>query len=168
MSPIDRGISTRIGSGNRMQTLELALNDREVVGCTAAGHHRWWQRCGHRCYHGCWIGGPRGGMASLAFHRLSWTMAAPINVPFTILLISNSISRAPPFLSISSTTSSWFGISIAGETQMERTPPYSTLIKKGTRKMENEREIKKDKRQLGKGKALSIYILLQTQHIFLQ
>jgi hypothetical protein len=158
-SPADKGICRRIGSTTRLQVLELVL---EAVGCTTAGNYQCWHRRSH-WYH-FWISGPSGGMARLAFHRLSWTMAAPIYVPFTILLIGNSISWAPPFLSICSTTPSRLRIGIARETKMERAPTHCTNSKiktpikwKGLRKKTNQTKGRKKKKMNSASKTASLY-----------
>jgi hypothetical protein len=102
--------------------LLLIMSNSEAVGHSAAKPHHWWW-CRRRSAIG-WLysGGGCSGMAWLAFHRLSWTMAAPVHMPLTILLIGNCISWAPPFLSICPSTPSWLRISVAGETHMESTP----------------------------------------------
>lgn len=107
----------------RLQALHLLLSNGEAVGCATAGSCRS-GRGGNRrhCLRSSSSSGR--GMASLAFHRLSWTMAAPVHVPLAVLLIGNCISWAPPFLPVSSTASPRLWVSIAGETQMEWTPSH--------------------------------------------
>ena len=76
------------------------------------------------------------GLAGAAFHKLSWTMAASVHMSFAILLVSNCIPRAPPFLSVSPTTSSRLRISTSRETQMERPPShYNNHTDKGGKKL---------------------------------
>jgi len=76
------------------------------------------------------------GLARAAFHKLSWTMAASVHMSFAVLLVSNCIPRAPPFLPISTTTSSRLRISTSRETQMERPPShYNNHTDKGGKKL---------------------------------
>ena len=77
-------------------------------------------------------------------------MAAPVYVPFTILLVGNSVTGTPPFLSIRSTTPPWLRVSVARVPQMERAPPDYIYFKteKRTPMMNNkDKEAKKKKKK---------------------
>ena len=121
--PVDINICRSVGS-SRLQNFELLLRGhRNAVGGTTTGYCQFWHRVRH--WHHLWTGSPSGSMASLAFHRLSWTMAASVYVPFTILLVSYSIPWAPPFLPISPTTPSRLRISVVARvTKMESAPSH--------------------------------------------
>jgi hypothetical protein len=54
-----------------------------------------------------------GGCCLLAFHMLSWTVTATVYVLLTVPLVPNSIPGAPPLLSISAATPSWFCVRTA-------------------------------------------------------
>ena len=132
------------GGGRRMrstavQVLEvMSTSTRDGVGGGVAGyrrHGRWRRRNQFRgggggggggCGSGGNIGGSGDGVgvAGLAFHRLSWTMAASVHMPFTVLLVSNCVSWAPPFLPVGPTAPSRFRITVIWKPHIESSPPH--------------------------------------------
>lgn len=106
--------------GIRCAMLQLVSQETKIFKCTGGwNHHGSWCGRRHRQKLCGGIGGSRVVMASLTFHRLSWTRSFCVSI--TIFSISESFSWAAPFLPIRTTTSPQLRISVR-KSKMESTP----------------------------------------------